>query len=77
MKLQDLSHQYRNDAEAFAGRIRHLERRLQHETDIVAARQLQRRITELRPLLRQSRAMAQLTEHYYDRGYTKHVSYRI
>lgn len=77
MKLQELSHQYRTDAEAFAGRIHHLEQRLRHETDPAAARRLQQRIAELQPLLRQSRAMAQLTEHYYDRGYSKHGSYRF
>ena len=77
MKLQELSGQYSVDAQRFAARIRRLEEELQQTTDTAQAYRLQRRIAELQPLLRQSRALAQLTQHYYDRGYQRHDVYRI
>lgn len=77
MTLQELSGQYSADAERFAGRIRLLEEELKQTANTAQAYRLQQRIEDLRPMLRQSRAMAQLTQHYYDRGYRKNEAYRI
>ena len=77
MTLQELSHQYRADADVFAARIRQLEQRKAQTQDEDERWQLHRRINELRPLLRQSRALAELTGHYYDRGYRKHAQYQL
>ena len=77
MTLQELSDQYSADAQRFAGRIRRLEEELGQATDPAQACRLRQRIAELRPMLRQSRSLAQLTRHYYDRGYRRNDTYRI
>ena len=77
MKLQELSQQYSTDAERFAQRIRELEAQLQQEGNRANACRLRQRIDDLRPMLRQSRTLARLTQHYYDRGYHRHDTYRL
>ena len=66
MTLREISHQYSADAQRFARRVRELEQQLGRESDTQRQLQLKRRVAELQPLLRQSRSMAHLTEHYYD-----------
>lgn len=77
MTLLEMSRQYTADAEVFAQRIRQLQRQADAEADPEKRQRLHRRIIELMPLLRQSRALAQLTEHYYERGYGKHAQYQL
>ena len=77
MTLLEMSRQYTADAEVFAQRIRQLQRQADAESDPEKRQRLHRRIIELMPLLRQSRALAQLTEHYYERGYGKHAQYQL
>ena len=67
MTLLEMSRQYAADAEVFDHRIRYLQRRAVTTSDDEQRRQLLLRIAELRPLLRQSRTMAYVTAHYYDR----------
>ena len=38
---------------------------------------LKRRILELQQLLRQSRELAELTRHYYERGYHRNENYTL
>ena len=45
--------------------------------DEEARRLLQRRITELTPLLQETRELAALTAHYYDRSYHRHERYTL
>ena len=40
-------------------------------------RLLRRRITELTPLLQETRELAALTAHYYDRSYHRHERYTL
>lgn len=47
------------------------------EPDREAARRLQSRIAALDPLLREMRALTELTAHYYDRSYHKHERYTL
>ena len=77
MTLLELSLQYRQEAAAISQRIRDL--RLQHRQTINyhEAQQLQQRIHDLLPLLRQTRQLAELTEHYYDRGYKRNGFYTL
>ena len=75
MTLQELSDAYAASAETLRGRILLLRVQLRQETDAEAARRLTRRIAELEPLLRETRARWMLTAHYYDRGYHKNESY--
>ena len=77
MTLLEISTQYKADADTFARRIKELQQQAETTNDPEERWQLQQRIAELIPLLRQSRALAQITEHYYDRGYNKHASYRL
>lgn len=77
MTLLEMSRQYTVDAEVFAQRICQLQRQADAEPDPEKRQRLHRRIIELMPLLRQSRALAQLTEHYYERGYGKHAQYQL
>ena len=77
MTLLEMSAQYKADADTFARRIKYLQQQAEKTDDPEEFRQLQLRITELTPMLRQSKALAQVTEHYYDRGYTKHAQYHL
>lgn len=49
-------------------------RELKDEED---RRLLRRRITELTPLLQETRELAALTAHYYDRSYHRHERYTL
>lgn len=75
MTLHELSDTYAASAEALHRRIVLLRAQLCQETDAEAAHSLSRRIAELEPLLRETRALWMLTAHYYDRGYHKNESY--
>lgn len=77
MTLWEISHQYAADAAAFSQRIRQLKQQMAAEPDPAQRQLLRQRIGALRPLLRQSLALARLTEHYYDRGYRKHEDYQL
>ena len=77
MTLLEMSVQYKADADTFARRIKDLQQQAQKTDDPEVRWQLQQRIAALTPLLRQSRTLAQITEHYYDRGYTKHAQYHL
>ena len=77
MTLLEMSVQYKTDADTFARRIKDLRQQALKTDDPEVRWQLQQRIAALTPLLRQSRALAQITEHYYDRGYTKHAQYHL
>ena len=77
MNLQELSTIYSADAETFALRIHQLQQQLRRETDPDTAFQLRSRIAQLEPLLRQSRALARVTRHYYDRGDSRNETYRL
>ena len=57
-----------------AGRMRQAARELKDEED---RRLLRRRITELTPLLQETRELAALTAHYYDRSYHRHERYTL
>lgn len=77
MTLWEISRQYAADEAAFGQRIRQLQQQLDTEPDPVQRQLLRQRIGALRPLLRQSRALARVTAHYYDRGYSKHEDYQL
>ncbi len=77
MTLLELSPQYRRSADAISQRLRLLRRQLRQTTDSDEAFHLQRRIRELQPMLHQCRQLAELTEHYYDRGYKRNEFYTI
>lgn len=77
MTLLELSVSYRASAAALHGRIAELRAAARAETDPEAARLLQRRMGELLPLWREMRELAQLTAHYYERGYYRNERYTL
>lgn len=77
MTLQQLSDQYREEALALHRRITALRLEQTRCGDRESAEHLQRRIRDLEPLHRQTRQLAELTAHYYDRGYRKNAYYTL
>ena len=77
MTMEELSAAYRQAAEATAGRIRELHEAVKASDDPEETDILRRRIAELRPLRREARELADLTAHYYERGYHRNGKYTV
>ncbi len=77
MTMEQLSAAYREAAEAIAARIRELNEEIKASSDLEEIDKLHRRIAELRPLLREARELADLTAHYYERGYHRNGKYTV
>ena len=77
MTLLEMSALYAESAAALRRRIGELQQAARELKDEEDRRLLRRRITELTPLLRETRELAALTAHYYDRSYHRHERYTI
>ncbi len=77
MTLLELSTQYRSEAQTLQDRVHLLERQRCQESDETGQRLLERRIRCLSAMWRESRDLAALCEHYYDRGYHINGRYTI
>ena len=77
MTLRELSLCYEEAAGLLRDRIRQLRKQRLGEQDPESLWQLDRRIAELLPMLRQMRELADLTAHYYDRGYWRNEKYTL
>ena len=77
MKLQELSKDYRASAQLLQTRLRELRAALAKEKDPEARWRLKRRIADLTPMLTEMNILAELTEHYYERGYYRNEKYRL
>lgn len=77
MTLAELSHCYEQAATPLRCRLRQLRQALSTETDPEAIWHLKRRIAELTPILTQMNELAELTAHYYDRGYYRNEKYTL
>ena len=77
MTLAELSASYESAAVPLRARLRELRQLLSEETDPEKIWHLQRRIAELTPMLTQMNELAELTEHYYDRGYYRSEKYTL
>ena len=75
--LKDLSRGYREAARPLRARLRELRIALEQTQDPEEIWHLKRRIGELTPLLTQMNELADLTEHYYDRGYWRNEKYTL
>lgn len=75
--LKDLSRGYREAARPLRARLRELRLALEKAEDPEEIWHLKRRIAELTPLLTQMNELADLTEHYYDRGYWRNEKYTL
>ncbi len=77
MTLAELSLCYQEAAVPIRARLRQLRQELALETDPEKIWHLKRRIAELTPILTQMNELAELTRHYYDRGYYRNEKYTL
>lgn len=77
MTLAELSAGYEAAAVPLRARLRELRRLLAEAEDPEEIWHIQRRIAELTPMLTQMNELAELTAHYYDRGYWRNEKYTL
>ena len=77
MTLYELSMEYSASAAALRGRIGALRRLCEEAGDEGTRQRLQSRIRVLTAMWRETREIAVLTEHYYDRGYRRNGKYIV
>ena len=77
MTLAELSASYEAAAVPLRARLRQLRQLLAVEEDPEEIWHLKRRIAELTPRLTQVNELAELTAHYYDRGYWRNEKYTV
>ena len=77
MTLKEISEGYRQAAVPLRVRLRELRKMLAQAEDPEEIWHIKRRIAELTPLLTQVNELAELTEHYYERGYHRNEKYTL
>jgi len=77
MTLQELSADYEAAAVPLRARLSLLRKLLAQAGDPEEIWHLQRRIAELTPMLTQMNELAELTAHYYDKGYYRSEKYTL
>lgn len=77
MTLLEISRSYREAAQPLRQRLRQLRLALRETEDPEQIWHIKRRIAELTPMLTQMNELAELTEHYYDRGYWRNEKYTL
>ena len=77
MTLRQISEGYRAAAVPLRARLRELRQALAKCDDPEEVWHLKRRISELTPMLTQMNELAELTEHYYERGYYRSEKYTL
>lgn len=77
MTLSELSAVYEAAAVPLRARLRELRQALDTATDAEEIWHIRRRISELTPMLTQMNELADLTAHYYDRGYYRSEKYTL
>lgn len=75
--LEELSEAYEQSAELLRRRLSELRKALAAAEDSEEIWHLKRRIAELTPMLTQMNELAELTGHYYDRGYYRSEKYTL
>ena len=77
MTLEELSLCYEAAAVPLRNRLRELRGMLAKTEDPEEIWHIKRRIAELTPMLTQMNELAELTAHYYDRGYYRSEKYTV
>ena len=77
MTLAEMSGEYRASAALLRSRLRKLRQELARAEDPEETWHLKRRIAELTPMLTQVNELAELTAHYYERGYWRSEKYTL
>ena len=77
MTLAEMSKDYEVSAALLRARLRYLRRCLAMAEEPEERWHLRRRIAELTPMLTQMNELAELTAHYYERGYYRDEKYTL
>lgn len=77
MTLEEISRYYEVSAVLLRERLMLLRRELEAARDPEQIWNLQRRISELTPLLTEMNELRELTAHYYERGYYRSEKYTL
>jgi hypothetical protein len=77
MTLREISESYRQAAIPLRNRLRQLRQAVAKCDDPEELWRLKRRIAELTPMLTQMNELAELTEHYYERGFWRDEKYSL
>ena len=77
MTLAEMSREYALAAVPLRKRMAELRRQLQTAEDPEQIWHLRRRMAELSPMLTQMNELAELTAHYYERGYWRNEKYTL
>ena len=77
MTLEEISRCYEEAAVPLRARLRELRQMLDKATDPEEIWHIKRRIHELTPMLTQMNELAELTAHYYERGYYRSEKYTV
>ncbi len=77
MTLKQISPCYREAALPLRARLKQLRRELAQADDPEEIWHIKRRIAELTPMLTQMNELAELTEHYYEKGYYRSEKYTL
>ena len=77
MNLTELSREYEASAQLLRDRMRQLRQSIRTSSDPEEIWHLKRRIADLTPMLTQMNELADLTAHYYDRGYWRNEKYTV
>ena len=77
MTMTELSRSYEEAAVLLRRRLRYLRQALAATADPEEIWHIKRRIAELTPILTQMNELADLTAHYYDRGYWRNEKYTV
>ena len=77
MTLEEISRGYEAAAVPLRARLRLLRQQLARAEDPEEIWHLKRRIGELTPMLTQMNELAELSAHYYERGYYRSEKYTV
>lgn len=77
MTLREMSREYERSAALLRARLKRLRQELAATEDPEDIWHLKRRIAELTPMLTQMNELAELTAHYYERGYWRSEKYTL
>ena len=77
MTLAELSADYEESARLLRQRMKQLRKDMKTTNDPEEKWHLERRMAALTPILTQMNELAELTAHYYDRGYWRNEKYTV
>ena len=77
MTLAEMSKDYEESARLLRQRLRLLRQMAAETDDSEELWHIQRRIAVLTPMLTQMNELAELTAHYYERGYYRNAKYTL